>query len=202
MQIHDLSRASSSILSLYDDKAIKSNTTNGSGISETKYYINDEREFHSGGLLLEGEFNEKESHEAFKQAVLEWRKVGNQVVQQENKIQQSNSAKKLKKEVRIVDVIKSGIDVGTENGIDFTRTKNDILQDIEDKLTLNSNMSYAERLLLKKYRRSDIEDFFDINTKISSTANNLNSQKIANLANSKKISSNQAPETYGNFKIE
>ena len=113
-----------------------------------------------GGLLLDGNFDEAESHEEFKRALLEWRN-GTAPTKQEVNINANNNNNKQK--------IKKNVDVGTDNSEEQRKSSMSMQQNIELQINFNHSLSYAERLLLKKYRRTDVEEFFNLNTQQEST---------------------------------
>ena len=131
-----------------------------------------------GGLLLDGNFNENESHEEFKRAVLEWRNGGNKSATQENNSRTNKSAKNYKKNV----------DVGTDNSAEQRKSSLDMQQNIELQINFNHSLSYAERLLLKKYRRTDVEEFFNVSTQL----NTIEDENPINLNSSVKMSRDRA----------
>lgn len=121
-----------------------------------------------GGSLLDGRFDENESHEAFKRAVLEWRNGGAKSanVNTPSVIMTNNENKKSKTAVTS-NKVKKHADASTDNGELTMQDQNSsikTLQNIEMQINFNHSLSYAERLLLKKYRRTDVEEFFNVNT--------------------------------------
>ena len=115
-----------------------------------------------GGLLLDGNFNENESHEEFMQAVLEWRNGGNKSAQEKPAINRNSAKSQQPKKIS-----KKNVDVGTDNTEEQRKSSFDMQQNIELQINFNHSLSYAERLLLKKYRRSDVEEFFNVNTQMN-----------------------------------
>jgi hypothetical protein len=135
----------------------------------------------TGGLLLDGNFNENESHEEFMRAVLEWRNGGNNSSTQEKPVINKNSAKSKK-------IPKKNVDVGTDNTEEQRKSSFDMQQNIELQINFNHSLSYAERLLLKKYRRTDVEDFFNINTQMNSVDDsNINPNSSVKMSRDKTI---------------
>jgi hypothetical protein len=189
MRSQNTSRNSNSVMNDYDNEQ---KVDQISGVCVAKKA---EKEFNSGGLLLNGDFNENESHEAFRQAVLEWRK-GDQKIHKPKK--------GAMKKVHVLEVIKQGIDIGTDNTVNSSRKANEILEDIEKRLKETSNLSYAERLLLKKYRRSDVEDFFKIYTKETFNVLNENpvDRKIETQLKNEKSINNLPLENSGKFLLD
>lgn len=105
----------------------------------------------AGGQLLNGTYDEKNSAASFQQALLQWRQGGNN---DKNKPQKSNRSKNSK----------STHERGVDTVYDTNTKLNQIpIPPIEFH---SSNLSYAEKLLLKKYRRSNknTQEFFSQRT--------------------------------------
>jgi hypothetical protein len=92
---------------------------------------------------MNGTYDEREAHESFKQAVLEWRT---------NNKQTSNSSKKVHQSAKSKNVF---VDTSTES--QMTARSRNALRDLEEDINTNHTLSYAERMLLQKYRRNDFE---------------------------------------------
>jgi hypothetical protein len=108
-----------------------------------------ESEDGGGGQLLDGNYDEKNSAASFQQALKQWRHGG------ENKSKQSIRSKKKKStHEAAVDTVQDKI----------------IMPNIEFH---SSKLTYGEKLLLKKYRRTNNnKDFFNQRAPISSRAAN------------------------------
>lgn len=92
----------------------------------------------NGGVLLNGNYDEKAEADAFKKAVEEWRHGS----------KKSNESSNRK--------------FTETNGTSTDDRPQSALRKLE--INFEHSLSYAERLLLKKYRRSDVEEFFGLNT--------------------------------------
>lgn len=93
----------------------------------------------NSGSLFEGTYDEQEAHSSFQQALLEWR----------------NSSKKTENENKKQATILTSRDafVETDNS---DRDKKNGIKELEDHINSNHSLSYAERILLQKYRRNDL----------------------------------------------
>ncbi len=123
------------------------------------YDYNDEDiESDDGGQLLQGKYNEKTSAASFQQALLQWRQGGGK-----QNIPQTNRSKKshLSTHEAAVDTVHDS------NG----RLNELLIPNIEFH---SSNLTYGEKLLLKKYRRVNHQEFF--NQRIPSTNNTAREQ--------------------------
>jgi hypothetical protein len=121
--------------------------------------------FNNGGALLNGNYDEKAEADAFKKAVEAWRHC--------NKKPNESPSKK-----------------NTETNGTSTENRS---QSAYRKLEINfeHSLSYAERLLLKKYRRSDVEEFFGVNTIDDYKIENSQSETEKSVNVSKSIDSIQ-----------
>lgn len=93
--------------------------------------------------LLDGVYDEREAHNAFQQALQEWR-TGNENKQGKTKVKFASSNK--------------DTNVGTDTiDLPSSRISSRAMQDLEKAITSNHSLTYAERMLLQKYRRNDLE---------------------------------------------
>ena len=110
-----------------------------------------ESEGGEGGQLLNGKYDEKNSAASFQQALMQWRQGDNK-----KKSQKNHQSKK----------IKSTHEAAVDTVHDSNGKLNQIpMPNIEFH---SSNLTYGEKLLLKKYRRSNKnnQEFFNQRTPI------------------------------------
>ncbi|XP_072041886.1 LOW QUALITY PROTEIN: uncharacterized protein [Amphiura filiformis] len=106
----------------------------------------------TGGALLQGDYDEQESANSFAAALAEWR----QGKKTEGAVQASPD-KTTEGVVQAAPVTPRGTTTSTSEG---TSTSNGDIspREIEIKFKENSSLSYADRLLLKKHRRTELPD--------------------------------------------
>ncbi|CAF0804655.1 unnamed protein product [Didymodactylos carnosus] len=109
---------------------------------------------YGGGALLEGTYNEKNSAASFQQALLQWRNTNTTTSNSNNKKPSRKTqikSKTLKKNVHAYAVT-----------VDSTQTPNENQQPMVSTIEFHTTkLTYAEKLLLKKYRRTTKnEEFF------------------------------------------
>lgn len=121
------SRPESSNTKTEDNESIYDITSNRSNLSSAKKKVD--------FSLFDGAYDEKEAHDSFQQALNEWR----------------NSSKKSQDGsfTREASMCKDA-------GVETQPTKTNQIQDLEDHIKSHS-LSYAERMLLQKYKRNDLE---------------------------------------------
>ncbi|CAF1100383.1 unnamed protein product [Adineta ricciae] len=163
---------------------------NSTMATEAYEYIDDEIDYENGdegrngGELLTGNYDEKTSAASFQQALMQWRQQGNH----KKKGQTSNpSKKKSTHEVAVDTVYDTNGEMNTNSvpNIEFSTSK----------------LTYAEKLLVKKYRRSNKnnQEFFNQRTIKSNAALKEESKR------SKELQVNQSlPEVFDlrNVKID
>lgn len=122
-----LSRPQSSDTRCEDNESVYDITSNRSNPSSAKKKV----EF----SLFDGTYDEKEAHKSFQQALSEWR----------------NSSKNTE-----VNSLSRESSICKDAGVETQPGKTSQIQDLEDKIKSHS-LSYAERMLLQKYKRNDLE---------------------------------------------
>jgi len=101
----------------------------------------EESDVKPGGLLLEGSYDEQESAASFQEALREWRSQPSTLTAQKDGLWVNPTAD-LKTDSKSCDTEDNvGVQANTETVPDI-------------KLTFNSSLSYADRLMLKKHRKS------------------------------------------------
>jgi hypothetical protein len=93
--------------------------------------------------LLSGEYDEKEAQKSFQKALLNWRSSDKKSGKRVEIIRENNETSR--------DVI-TNTDL-TEEG----KKKLDAIRNLENYITSNHTLLYAERMLLQKYRRNQFE---------------------------------------------
>ena len=150
--------------------------------TESYEYVDDEIDYENddegrdGGQLLAGNYDEKTSAASFQQALMQWRLQGND----KKKGQTSNQSKKKSTHEAAVDTVydtNGEINTNSVPNIEFSSSK----------------LTYAEKLLVKKYRRSNKnnQEFFNQRTIKSNAALKEESKR------SKELQVNQSlPEVF------
>ncbi|CAF0707516.1 unnamed protein product [Brachionus calyciflorus] len=126
------SRPQSSDTRNEDNESIYDITSNRSNPTSAKKKV----EF----SLFDGEYDERQAHESFQQALNEWRngsKNSDKIIRENSQIKKPSSSR--------------DAGVGTTQQIISNQ-----IQDLEKQISSHS-LSYAERMLLQKYRRNDLE---------------------------------------------
>ena len=127
---------------------------NRNPMKAASFIENDQSRKSDSNSLLHGEYDEREAQESFKQAVLEWR---NNSTTSNTNSNNSNHAKinnvKFKPETNAT--IKKDAIIETED--QTPRTFNDTKKNLEAYITSNHSLSYAERILLQKYRSNELD---------------------------------------------
>ena len=102
--------------------------------------------------LINGTYDEREAHDSFQQALLEWRNVKSNSARNNNK---NNNNNKMEQNERAETVAKDAI-IGTD---DATQTKipKVSIKELEEQIHKNHSLSYAERMLVLKHRRNDLQ---------------------------------------------
>jgi hypothetical protein len=142
-----------------NNNSLNVNDYHNQNFEEELYYIarddndlnsNESRSANSAGkhnFLLDGNYDEREAQASFQQALLEWRRSGKTKTKNDPKSNPSN--RKIEKN--------SGVGTDTNDLGARSQCTRQTLQELEKQITKNSNLSYADRLLLEKYRRNDLE---------------------------------------------
>jgi hypothetical protein len=111
--------------------------------------------------LLNGAYDEAEAHASFQQALMEWRTGGAAKTHQTH----LNSSKN-QHAVSMLENIKptqdSNVSTDTSDLGSKKNNQNKTLQELEKAIHSNHSLSYAERMLLHKFRRNDMD--MSINT--------------------------------------
>jgi hypothetical protein len=104
--------------------------------------------------LLNGQYNENEAHEAFQQALNEWRTSSNKTGLASNKVKivRENEAKTVN---NFKNSARNAI-INTDL-TDSEKARLESIKNLENYITSNHKLSYAERMLLQKYRRNELE---------------------------------------------
>lgn len=134
----------------------------------------------TSSLLMNGTYDEREAHESFKQAVLEWR---NSNTSKQAPNSNRSPTKQAHKTTKSKDAF---VDTSTESQL-TTRSRN-ALRDLEEDINTNHTLSYAERMLLQKYRRNDFE--YQSSVDESDTVNQSRDDS-AKVSNKKQSASNR-----------
>lgn len=137
--------------------------------------------------LLQGEYDEREAQESFKQAVLEWRNnSSNNKNSSSNNYNNSNNNtinysktnnNSLKNETN--PTIQKDAIIETED--QTPRTFNDTKKNLEAYITSNHSLSYAERILLQKYRSNELDYLKEASNLDDKTKKDINLRNTAKL---------------------
>jgi hypothetical protein len=119
-----------------------------SGESTSSYSSNVKS--HNNDSLMNGTYDEREAQESFKQAVLEWRNSN-------NKTGKSVKINMTPKETRLISS-RADANVGSDQ-------KDLNYKTIENLVNKNHSLSYAERMLLRKHRRQELDFSLDSNNR-------------------------------------
>lgn len=138
----------------------------------------------SSSSLMNGTYDEREAHESFKQAVLEWRNSNNNNNNKQAPNSNRSSSKQAHKTTKSKDAF---VDTSTESQL--TARSRNALRDLEEEINTNRTLSYAERMLLQKYRRNDFE--YQSSVDESDTVRQTRDDS-ANLNNKKQSMSNRS----------
>ena len=124
----------------------------------------------SSNSLMQGEYDEREAQESFKQAVLDWRNSSSTNTNNSN-------AKNMKSETPTIqkDAILDTHDL-TPRTFDDTAKKN-----LESYITSNHSLSYAERILLQKYRSNELDYLKETSNLDDKTKKEMNLRDTAKL---------------------
>ena len=110
-----------------------------------------------GNSLMHGAYDEREAHEAFQQALAEWRNGPTKSSSASNAKKQTNSNKPASQ------AADSNVGTDTSDLTSSASRTNQVAQnsmrikELERTIQSNHSLSYAERMLLQKYRRNDSE---------------------------------------------
>ena len=95
--------------------------------------------------LMNGTYDEREAHESFQQALMEWRNS-----KPINKTKSNNST------ARNPESAKDAV-VGTDDQTQTVPPAKISIKELEEQIHKNRTLSYAERMLLQKHRRNDLQ---------------------------------------------
>jgi len=138
--------------------------------------------------LLDGDYDEKEAQEAFKKAVMEWRnsKPQTKTIPKKNSNNNNNNINKVNFNTSVANYSKNA-SIGTDSDSLNTNRSNKTIKELENQITKHS-LTYAERCLLQKYRRNDIEFVDGVKSESDkSESTRLSTQKSLNLNDSSKF---------------
>lgn len=172
-----------------DDFLRKSTMTN-----DGYAYDNDDIDYeeNDGGQLLEGNYDEKTSAASFQQALMQWRQGGGGTGRNQK------TTKKPLKNKKKFSTHEAAVDTVEDSNGKFNQIN---IPNIEFHST---NLTYGEKLLLKKYRRANKnhEEFF--NQRIPST--NLTSReptsRIENISVNRSLPQNVSLKVVANIDVE
>jgi len=126
------------------------------------------------GSLLHGEYDEREAQESFKQAVSEWRNNSSSTTSNSNNSKVNNNHIKTESNTSQRDAI-----IETEE--QTPRTFNDTKKNLEAVITSNHSLSYAERILLQKYRSNELDYLRETSNLDDKTKKDINLRNTAKL---------------------
>ena len=109
---------------------------------------------------MDGAYNEKEAHESFQQALSEWRNGGNKNNNNNNNTNNTKKTQPTKIKSNNINNTKTNLhdsNVGTDTSDLGKKTQQSTIQELEKAIHSNHSLTYAERMLLQKYRRNDLE---------------------------------------------
>jgi hypothetical protein len=108
--------------------------------------------------LMDGAYDEAEARAAFQQALMEWRTgvpAGST-----QKLAPTNAKKNNQPKVSILENMRPTQDsnVSTDTSdLGVKKTQNKTIQELEKAIHSSHSLSYAERMLLQKFRRNDMD---------------------------------------------
>lgn len=112
--------------------------------------------------LLNGEYNEKEANESFQKALLDWRKENS-----DNKRNGQKRVQIVREHLTFNEHSRDAI-INTDLTEDEKQRRVGIRQ-LESYITSNHSLSYADRMLLQKFRANQLEFCGEIKNEKSST---------------------------------